>query len=134
MYPFNHKLATAFFMMSNMKRCKVSSRAYEEAKETYRSNKIADKNKKTTKGYKYPYMKKRKESSLSEETKIKISEKLKLNYQKRLDLVNKARIHYKLTNEILPGTPMKITCPICKSYSSTFGHTEENCKKILQKR
>ena len=126
-YPDNNKLSTAFFMMSNMKRCKVSSRAYQEAKETYRTNKIADKSKKTTKGYKYPNMKKTPRLKKPAKPVLK-------KYGKRLELVENARKHYDITGEILPGTPMKIVCPICKSYSSTFGHTKENCDKVLQKR
>lgn len=126
-YPDNNKLSTAFFMMSNMKRCKVSSRAYQEAKETYRTNKIADKSKKTTKGYKYPNMKKTPRLKKPAKPDLK-------KYRKRLELVEKARKHYNMTGEILPGTPMKIVCTVCKSYSSTFGHTKENCDKVLQKR
>ena len=133
-YPDNNKLSTAFFMMSNMKRCKVSSRAYQEAKETYRTNKIADKSKKTTKGYKYPNMKKRDPIKYTRRTRDNHVYKPFRDYVERLELVEKARKHYSMTGEILPGTPMKIVCTVCKSYSSTFGHTKENCDKVLQKR
>lgn len=55
-----------------------------------------------------------------------------MNYEKIYDsIVKRGR-----TREIKPGagTPMKIVCTVCKSYSSTFGHTKENCDKVLQKR